>query len=741
MFDRRLNSADTSRPSARHAVVLGVVLLVGVAVAGAALGGVTAAESQSSPVEISNWTDLQAINDNQTTLGSDYVLVNDLNKSTAGYNAVVLNQTATEFTESVFFDEGESRVNLTRTPVAALLSSDEGLNLTVVDSANGTIERENNSSFSSGAVTYTTPTERFVGFSPIGPSFSEPFSGSFDGQGNTIRDLIIDRPADDEVGLFGFSEGTIEQVTVANATITGSHSVGGVVGESFQGTVSNSSASGAVTGSSSVGGLVGENSLATVSTSSASATVTGSEVVGGLVGENRRGTVSTSSASATVTGSSSVGGLVGESEGTVSTSSASGAVTGSEVVGGLVGGNVDGGTVNNSSASGAVTGSENVGGLVGENSFATVNNSLASGAVNGSSRVGGRVGENFGTVSASSASGAVTGSSSVGGLVGENVNGMVSNSSASGDVNGSSRVGGLVGFTFQGTVSESFAAGAVTGSSNLGGLVGQLGLDTLNPGREAILRDSYYDTQTTGQQAAVGTIEEGNGTAELRGEVAGLPTSQMQGASAAQNMGALDFTSTWRVVTDPPGYPELRGPSDAPDPGPPNVTMANLSIAGQGDNATITEGNYDVSVELSHDGGPNGTVPINLTIGTATANKTVSLNASETTTVTFENATGGLPPAVYNVTVSAVDASLTGELTLSVPVGDNTDPATDTDDDSLLEDTDGDGSFTIFDVQTFFVEFQSDPVQTAPALFNFDGSGDGAVTIFDVQALFLELLD
>jgi hypothetical protein len=54
----------------------------------------------------------------------------------------------------------------------------------------------------------------------------------------------------------------------------------------------------------------------------------------------------------------------------------------------------------------------------------------------------------------------------------------------------------------------------------------------------------YYDNQTTEQQTAVGTIEEGDGTAELRSEVAGLPTSQMQGASAAQNTGALDFTST-----------------------------------------------------------------------------------------------------------------------------------------------------------------------------------------------------
>ena len=699
MSERGLNSADTSRPSARHAVALGLVLLVGVTVAGAALGGVTAGGSQSSPVEISDWTDLQAINDSQATLSDDYVLVNDLNKSTAGYNAVVLNQTATEFTENVFFSEGESRVNLTRTPVDKLLSNSAGLNLTVVDSANGTIERENTSSGSFPAVSYTTSTERFVGFSPIGPSFSEPVSGSFDGQGNTIRDLLIERPADDRVGLFGFSEGTIEQVTVANATITGSNQVGGLVGDN-DGTVSNSSASGAVTGSNNVGGLVGNNFNGTVSTSSASGAVTGSGYsvgglvglndegtvsnssasgnvtgfsgVGGLVGRNSEGAVSTSSASGAVTGSGDAGGLVGNnfngtvsnssasgavdgsdeagglvggnSEGTVSTSSASGAVNGSDAVGGLVGNNNDG-TVSNSSASGNVTGDQTVGGLVGDNFEGTVSTSSASGAVNGSDNVGGLVGFNGGTVSTSSASGNVTGDQTVGGLVGDNYDGTVSNSSASGAVNGSSFVGGLVGFN-GGTVSESFATGAVTGSSDMGGLVGQLGAGFLEPGEEAILRDSYYDTQTTGQQAAVGTIKEGDGTAELRGEVTGLPTSQMQGASAAQNMAALDFTSTWRVVTAPPGYPELRGLPDVPDPGPP-------SLPGQES------------------------------------------------------------------------------------------PPQDPDGDGRFEDIDGDESFDIFDVQALFEGLNSDPVQNNPAAFNFnddDNPEEEGVTIFDVQGLF-ELLD
>jgi PGF-CTERM protein len=429
MSDRGLNSADTSQPGARHAVALGLVLL-SVIVAGAALGGMIAAELQSGPIEVSDWTDLDDI---RNDLDADYVLVNDLDETTTGYDTVA------------------------------------GPN------ANGG-----------------------KGFDPIG-GFLDRFSGSFDGQGNSIANLTIDRPNKADVGLFGYTSGgaVIEGVILTGATVTGSEF--------------------------GVGGLVGSNS-GTVSTSSASGNVTGSFEVGGLVGSNNfDGTVSTSSASGNVTGFGDVGGLVGRSDGTVSTSSASGNVTDSSGVGGFATGRV--------------------GGLVGYNDNGTVSNSSASGAVNGFGDVGGLVGENDGTVSTSSASGAVNGSSDVGGLVGQN--------------------------NVAGTVSTSSASGNVTGSEEVGGLVGRLGSGFLEPGEEAILRDSYYDNQTTEQQSAVGTIAEGNGTAELRGEVAGLPTSQMQGASAAQNMGALDFTSTWQTVTAPAGYPELQaGPPPAAERGP-----------------------------------------------------------------------------------------------------------------------------------------------------------------------------
>ena len=101
----------------------------------------------------------------------------------------------------------------------------------------------------------------------------------------------------------------------------GDTNVGGLVGRNFQGTVSNSYATGSVTGTGgNVGGLVGYNYQSTVSGSYATGAVTGDGNVGGLVGRNFEGTVSNSYATGAVTGSSDVGGLVGFNNGTITAS-------------------------------------------------------------------------------------------------------------------------------------------------------------------------------------------------------------------------------------------------------------------------------------------------------------------------------------------------------------------------------------------------------------------------------------
>ena len=102
-----------------------------------------------------------------------------------------------------------------------------------------------------------------AGFTPIGNS-STRFSGSYNGDGYTINSLFINRSTSN-IGLFGYigvdstSTTTIQNLGLTNVIITGLHSVGALVGNKQEGTltVGNCYISGSVTGNSYVGGLVG----------------------------------------------------------------------------------------------------------------------------------------------------------------------------------------------------------------------------------------------------------------------------------------------------------------------------------------------------------------------------------------------------------------------------------------------------------------------------------------------------
>jgi hypothetical protein len=211
------------------------------------------------------------------------------------------------------------------------------------------------------------------GWQPIG-IWPNPFTGRFDGQGFEIRDLFIDRPSQDTVGLFSFvnTGATIVNVVVMDADVTGELYTGGLAGHN-RGSVNNCYSTGNVTGDTFIGGLVGENG-GTVSNSYSTATVNGSSEVGGLIGQNH-GTVNTSYSTGAATGDSYVGGLVGwNHDGTVSNSYSSASVAGELLVGGLVGQNRAG--VGNCYSTGNVTGLEDFGGLVGRNYEGTVSNSF-----------------------------------------------------------------------------------------------------------------------------------------------------------------------------------------------------------------------------------------------------------------------------------------------------------------------------------------------------------------------------
>jgi len=66
------------------------------------------------------------------------------------------------------------------------------------------------------------------------------------------------------------------------------------------------------------------------------------------------------------------------------------------------------------------------------------------------------------------------------------------------------------------------------------------------------------------------------------------------------------------------------------------------------------------------------------------------------------------------------------------------DPPQDTDDDGQYEDTNGDGEFTISDVQLLFENRNADVVTENADFFDFDD--DGEITLSDIQALYEQLL-
>jgi hypothetical protein len=302
---------------------------------------------EASPAtEIRDWYDLDAIRNN---LDGDYILMNDLDSTTAGY---------------------------------------AGLAGPIANGGKGW--------------------QPIGSLEIVGYEFVDSFTGTFDGQGYEIRDLFINRPDESEVGLFGsVVGGVIENAEMVDADVTGDYGVGILVGATA-GTVSHSSATGDVTGYDYVGGLVGYSyyyygivSNGTVGNCSSAGSVNGHDYVGGLVGEND-GDVSNSYATGSVYGYDNVGGLVGWSnDGTVDSSYSTGGVTGVLDVGGLVGlnvGNVS--TVSNCYATGSVYGGWQVGGLVGFND-GTVDSSYSTGFVTGGKFVGGLVGYNGGTVDSS----------------------------------------------------------------------------------------------------------------------------------------------------------------------------------------------------------------------------------------------------------------------------------------------------------------------------------------------------
>ena len=198
------------------------------------------------------------------------------------------------------------------------------------------------------------------GWKPIGTDYDNSYTGTFDGGGHTITGLTV-TTNDEYAGLFGYlgnfgnAAGTVKNVVMEGIQITCNHRsgyAGGVAGFSW-GTIENCSVSGSISGTVSVGGVVGAQRDRSITGCSSSATVKGTLNVGGVAGQTSFG--------ATLTACYATGNVIIEIDRTQNISG-----------GGLVGFN-DGISLlacyatGNVTSTGSSTGYVHIGGFLGDN--------------------------------------------------------------------------------------------------------------------------------------------------------------------------------------------------------------------------------------------------------------------------------------------------------------------------------------------------------------------------------------
>ena len=155
----------------------------------------------------------------------------------------------------------------------------------------------------------------------------------------------------------------------------------------------------------------------------------------------------------------------------------------------------------------------------GSNYFVGLNNNIRDLAlvnvdVQGGTYTGGLAGSNGLVIVTCSVTGGVSGGGSGGGLVGNNFSGLVIASYSAASVADGSNTGGLVGSNFVGRIIASYSIGSVSDYDGVGGFVEVGGLVGSNFADRGTARDSYWNTQTSGQSESAGG--QGKTTRELQ---------------------------------------------------------------------------------------------------------------------------------------------------------------------------------------------------------------------------------
>jgi hypothetical protein len=210
--------------------------------------------------------------------------------------------------------------------------------------------------------------EPISGADPINED-DDRFSGIFDGAGNKIVNLNINRPDKDFAGLFSFvgATGKIRNVHILTGVVAGRDYTGGVAGWN-KGSISACYNAGAIVGGEYVGGVAGYNdNQGGISACYNTGTVAGRDFVGGVAGVNlNNGTITACYNEKVISGGECVGGVAGVNYGIMTACYNTDAVSGIKYIGGVVGKNTQ--TISACYNTATVSGGECIGGVAGANS-------------------------------------------------------------------------------------------------------------------------------------------------------------------------------------------------------------------------------------------------------------------------------------------------------------------------------------------------------------------------------------
>ena len=372
---------------------------------------------------------------------------------------------------------------------------------------------------------------------PIGTYFPEShdgvyFENTFDGNGHVISNLSV---YNDEgaTGMFAAtsSSAVINNLTLENIQVVSEGEnieTGGLAGRIF-GEVRDVHVTGSVESDGNfVGGIVGLSWNGHISNSTSGVKVTGQAGTGGILGSNSGG---------------------GDSELLNSHTTEHASVSGSGTVGGVLGRNSDGTVEDVSNYANVIGSGGGVGGVVGSNSD-PLENAYNTGDVEaGGQSMGGVAGVNSGTIYRVYNTGTFTGNDfTSGGIVGQNTSsGVLQDAYNFGDGVTSGNGGGAVGWNNGGTLNSSYSTGFTDTGIRTGGLIGH---------NEGTVNDSYWDMDSRDDDDGVG-----DGSTD---GVEGLTEDEITGAAAQDNMSGLDFVDVWETVeegnmdADADGYPILQ---------------------------------------------------------------------------------------------------------------------------------------------------------------------------------------